>query len=72
MDSDQARYITSRIAQHAQSMATGTRSLPTDSPGPYFPPISPSRGPKPEGVSSDMNLLMGPPQTAWNLQGPAR
>ena len=32
LDSDHARYITSRIAQHARSMATGTRSLPTDSP----------------------------------------
>ena len=72
LDSDQARYITSKIAQHAQSMATGTRSLPTNLPGPYFPSISPTRGPTPEGVSSDMNLLMGPPQTAQNLQGPAR
>ena len=51
-------------------MATGTRSLPTDSPGPYFPSISPTRRPTPEGVSSDMNLLMGSPQTAQNLQGP--
>ena len=25
--------------QHARSMATGTRSLPTDSPIPYFQPI---------------------------------
>ena len=32
LDSDHARYISSRIAQHARSMATGTRSLPTDSP----------------------------------------
>ena len=39
LDSDHARYITSRIAQHARSMATGTRSLPTDSPVPYFQPI---------------------------------
>ena len=37
LDSDHARYITSRIAQHARSMATGTRSLPTDSPVPYSP-----------------------------------
>ena len=27
LDSDHARYITSRITQHARSMATGTRSL---------------------------------------------
>ena len=32
LDSDHARYISSWIAQHARSMATGTRSLPTDSP----------------------------------------
>ena len=45
-------------------MVMGTRSLPTKSPRPYFPSISPTRGPTPEGVSSDVNLLMGPPQTA--------
>ena len=39
LDSDHARYITSRIAQHARSMATSIRSLPTDSPVPYFQPI---------------------------------
>ena len=39
LDSDHARYITSRITQHARSMATGTRSLPTDSPVPYFQPL---------------------------------
>ena len=39
LDSDDSRYITSQIAQHARSMATGTRSLPTDSPVPYFQPI---------------------------------
>ena len=36
LDSDHARYITCRITQHARSMATGTRSLPTESPVPYF------------------------------------
>ena len=36
LDSDHARYITNRIAQHARSMTTGTRSLPTDSPVTYF------------------------------------
>ena len=39
LGSDHARYITSQIAQHARSMATGTRSLPTDSPVLYFQPI---------------------------------
>ena len=39
LDSDHARYITSRITQHARSMTAGTRSLPTDSPVPYFQPL---------------------------------
>ena len=53
LDSDHARYITHWIAQHARSMATGTRSLPTDSPVPYFQPIE--RGPMSEGRLSDMD-----------------
>ena len=53
LDSDHARYITSSIAQHARSMATGTRSLPTDSPVPYFQPIE--RGHMSEGRLSDMD-----------------
>ena len=55
LDSDHARYITSWIAQHARSMATGTRSLPTDSPIPYFQPIE--RGHMSEGVPSDIGSL---------------
>ena len=51
LDSDHARYITRRIAQHARSMAMGTRSLPTDSPVPYFQPIE--RGHMSEGGLSD-------------------
>ena len=51
LDSDHAKYITRRIAQHARSMATGTRSLPTDSPVPYFQPIE--RGHMSEGGLSD-------------------
>ena len=72
LDSDHARYITSRIAQHAQSLAMGTRPLPTDSLGPYFQSILPERGPTPEGVPSDMNLLVGPPQAVHSLLGPTR
>ena len=53
LDSDHARYITRRIAQHARLMATGTRSLPTDSPVPYFQPIE--RGHMSEGGLSDRN-----------------
>ena len=51
LDSDHARYITRRIAQHARSMARGTRSLPTDSLVPYFEPIE--RGHMSEGGLSD-------------------
>ena len=36
LDSDQARYVTKRIFQHARSMTTGPRSLPTNSLVPYF------------------------------------
>ena len=39
LESDQARYVTRRIVKHARSMAVGTRSLPSDSPIPYFQPI---------------------------------
>ena len=51
LDSDHARYITSRITQHARSNATGTRSLPTYSSVPYFQPLE--RGHVSEGVPSD-------------------
>ena len=57
LDSDHARYITSRITQHARSMAAGTRSLPTDSPVPYFRPLE--RGHVSEGVTSDIGSLEG-------------
>ena len=74
LDSDHARYITSRIAQHARSMATGTRSLSTDSPVPYFQPIE--RGHVSEGGLSDMDLLravfqggMQMPPCHMNLNG---
>ena len=62
LDSDDPRYITSRIAQHARSMATGTRSLPTDSPVPYFQPIE--GGHMSEGRLSDID-----PQGAVFLGG---
>ena len=39
LESDHARYVTRKIVQHARAMATGTRSLPTDSPIPYYQPI---------------------------------
>ena len=37
LESDQARFVTRTIAQHARMMATHTRSLPTDSPIPFLP-----------------------------------
>ena len=70
LDSDHARYIASRIAQHAWSLAAGTRSLPTDSPGPYFQPHE--RGQTPEGMPGDMSLPLGPPHTVQSLQGSTR
>ena len=39
LEPDHARYVTRKIAQHARTMAPGTRSLPTDSPVPFFQPI---------------------------------
>ena len=53
LDSDHARYITHWIAQNERSIATGTRSLPTDSPVPYFQPIA--RGHMSEGRLSDID-----------------
>ena len=53
LDSDHARYFTSRIAQHARLIVTGTRSLPTDSPVPYFQPIE--RGHVSGGGLSDID-----------------
>ena len=52
LDSDHTRYITSQIAQHARSMTSSTRSLPTDLPVPYFQSIE--RGHMSEGVPSDI------------------
>ena len=72
LDSDHARYITSRIAQPTTSMATGTRSLPTDSPVPYFQQISPERGQVLEGVPSDLNLSIGALHVTQNIQMPPR
>ena len=57
MESDHARYITRRIAQHARSKATSTRSLPTDSPVPYFQLIE--RGPMSEGRLSELGSQEG-------------
>ena len=47
LKSDHARYVTRKMVQHARIMATGTRSLPTNSPVPYFQPVK--RGHMSEG-----------------------
>ena len=52
LESDHARYVMRKIVQHARSMATSTRSLPTDSPVPYFQPIE--RGYMSEGSQEGM------------------
>ena len=72
LDSDHARFITSRIAQHARSLATGTRSLPTDSPVPYFQQVPQERGQMSEVVPSDMDLPVDTPHIIQNVQIPVR
>ena len=72
LDSDHASYITIMIAQHARLLATGTRSLPTDSPGPYFQQIPQERGQTSKGVPSDMDLPIFLPHITQNVQIPTR
>ena len=69
LESDHARYVTRRIAQHARSMATGTRSLPTDSPIPYFQPIE--RGYISEGSQEGVYVTpyVDPSEHAVNIGG---
>ena len=57
LDSDHARFVTRRIAQHARSIATSTTSLPTNSPVPYYQPFE--RGPMSEGRLSDLGSQEG-------------
>ena len=69
LESDHARYVTRRIVKHARSMATHTRSLPTDSPVPYFQPIE--RGYMSEGSQEDMYVTpyMDPSEHTINIGG---
>ena len=69
LDSDLYTYP-NRITQHARSMVTGTRSLPTDSPVPYFQPLK--RGHVSEGVPSDIDLPEGALHEMQNIQIPPR
>ena len=72
LDSDHARHITSRIVQHARSMATGTRSLPADSPVPYFHQIQHEGGQVSEGIPSDTELSVGAPYVTPSIPIPPR
>ena len=77
LDSDTSRYMPHIIAQHAWTLATSTRSLPTDSPGPYFQPILHERGqiPKDKYDKYDINLPVDlpyvdiPPHSLQDSQG---
>ena len=69
LESDHARYVTRRIAQHTRSMATGTQSLPTNSPIPYFQPIE--RGYMSEGSQEGVYATpyMDPSEHTINIAG---
>ena len=69
LESDHARYVTRRIAQHARSKATGTRSLPSDSRIPYFQPIE--RGYMSEGSQEGvyMTPYVDPSEHTVNIGG---
>ena len=69
LESDHARYVTRKIVQHARSMATHTRSLPTDSPIPYFQPIE--RGYMSEGSQEGIPVTpyVDPSEHTINIGG---
>ena len=69
LESDHARYVTKKIVQHARSMATHTRSLPTDSPIPYFQPIE--RGYMSEGSQEGIPVIpyVDPSEHTINIGG---
>ena len=69
LESDHARYVTRKIVQHARSMATGTRSLPTDSLIPYIQPIE--RGYMSEGSQEGVNVTpyVDPSEHTINIGG---
>ena len=69
LESDHARYVTRKIVQHARSMATGTRSLPTDSPIPCFQPIE--RGYMSEGSQEGVYVTtyVDPSEHTVNIGG---
>ena len=68
LEYDHARYVTRKIAQHARTMATGTR-LPTNSPVPYFQPIE--RGYMSEGSQEGVYVTpyVDPSEHTVNIGG---
>ena len=69
LESDHTRYVTRKIAQHVRSMATGTRSLPTNSPIAYFQPIE--RGYMSEGSQEGVYVTpyVDPSEHTVNIVG---
>ena len=69
LESDHARYVATKIVPHARSMATGTRSLRTDSPIPYFQPIE--RGYMSEGSQEGVYVTpyVDPSEHTINIGG---
>ena len=69
LDSDHARFVTQRIAQHARSMAISTRSLPTSSPVPCYQTFE--RRPMSESRHSDLGsqegMFMPPYMNPWEM-----
>ena len=65
LESDHARFVTRTIVQHARTMATRTRSLPTDSPVPFLPikrrhmSEGSLEGIPPYGIPSDYTINIG-------------
>ena len=57
LDSYHARFVTQRIAQHARSMATSIRLLPTSSPVPCYQSFE--RRPMSESRLSDLGSQEG-------------
>ena len=69
LESDHARYVMRKIVQHARSMATDIRSLPTDLPVPYFQPIE--RGYMSEGSQEGVYVppYVDPSEHTINIGG---
>ena len=69
LESDQARYVTRRIVKHTKTLATGTRSLPTDSPIPHFQPVERGYVSKGSQESVYATLYIEPSEHTVNIGG---